>query len=105
MTKAPGFGVASAAALPEHATPIARHVPGNHTTRCNPGTETFSVPRALVARGRNYTWTTAFGVPIEVRVALGKRRSDEVTWWLASALSSMSLRKSSNGEGTHCAKD
>jgi hypothetical protein len=29
---------------------------------------TYRVP-ALVARGRNYTWTTSFTVPIEVRVA------------------------------------
>jgi hypothetical protein len=28
----------------------------------------FSIPRTLVARGRNYSWTTGFTVPIEVRV-------------------------------------
>jgi hypothetical protein len=37
--------------------------------KANRGTETFSIPRALVARGSNYTWTTGFTVPIEVRVA------------------------------------
>jgi len=38
-------------------------------TKANRGIEAFSIPRSVVARGRNYTWTTPFTVLIEVRVA------------------------------------
>jgi hypothetical protein len=36
----------------------ARCMPRNRTTKANRGTETFSIPRALVARGRNARLTT-----------------------------------------------
>jgi hypothetical protein len=45
-----------------------RCIPRDHSTKANRGIESFSI-RALVARGRNYTWTTGFTVSIEVRVA------------------------------------
>jgi hypothetical protein len=56
-----GFYVASSAVLP--LVLITKTPPELASGGVSPGTQ------SLVARGRNYTWTTGFTVPIEVWVA------------------------------------